>query len=132
MPAQHERQRGPASVPGIARTFTPLYRADTDCAAVAQCLGCNSMIYDQDPGDTGERPQTPAHRRLSRGQSDSCNSELEVSRLYSRASTEGSCHEPRVEDFTITEKVPTRAFSLLKASASAYKFNTLLMYKTIC
>ena len=44
VPAQHERQRGPASVPGIARTFTPLYRADTDCAAVAQCLGCNSMI----------------------------------------------------------------------------------------
>ena len=34
------------------------------------------------------------------------------------------------EDFT-TERVPTRAFSWLKASASAFKFKTLIKMNTL-
>ena len=32
------------------------------------------------------------------------------------------------EDFTITEKAPTRAFSLLKAATTAFTFKTLLRH----
>ena len=43
-----------------------------------------------------------------------------------RASNEGY---PNVrEDFTITEKAPTRAFSWLKAPTSAFTFKTLLRH----
>ena len=44
--------------------------------------------------------------------------------MESRASNDGY---PKVsEDFTITEKVPTRAFSWLKAPTRAFAFKTLL------
>ena len=36
------------------------------------------------------------------------------------------------EDFTITEKAPTRAFSWLKAPTSAFTFKTLFAIKTLC
>ena len=39
---------------------------------------------------------------------------------------EGYPHVP--EDFTITEKAPTRAFSWLKAATTAFTFKTLLRH----
>ena len=43
-----------------------------------------------------------------------------------RASNEG--YPEARDDFTITEKAPTRAFSWLKAPTSAFTFKTLLRH----
>ena len=50
--------------------------------------------------------------------------------LVTRASNEG--YPKAREDFTITEKAPTRAFSRLKALPSIFTFKTLLSVKTLC
>ena len=47
--------------------------------------------------------------------------------LETRASNEGS--QRFLEDFTITEKAPTRAFSWLKAATTAFTFKTLCRCK---
>ena len=51
---------------------------------------------------------------------------MSLSAVERRASNEGYPKVP--EDFTITEKAATRAFSWLKAPTSDFTFKTLLRY----